>query len=280
MSQDNTSKEDIGRRSALRKIGVASGFALGGIAGTSPVQAASPTVFEADTSGIAGLDSASIVIEEQSDSSRMTHQYSWDPEVVQEFDAPTGASVRLDVPGHNPKDSEQATASLDAESLQNATAVVEPAANPGTARTTDGQSTSDVTADDWNTIPYVETKSLLCGVLAESELPIDSQYFSGAGTVYVDYDFTTANYDETCEDEWYVPGAFNTEWFTDDSTSNKDGSDITAEANYRNEDFPLSDTVYADHTFDVSPSSHDMSYNHYGDLSYIALEGKSSTGYR
>lgn len=280
MSRDNTSKEGIGRRSALRKIGVASGFALGGIAGTAPVQATSPKVFEADTSDIAGLDSASVTVEEQSGSGRMTHQYSWDPEVVHEFDAPTGASVHLDIPGYSATDTEQATPSLDEESLENATAVVEPATNPGAARASGEESTSDVTADDWNTIPYVETKSLLCGVLAESELLIDSQYFSGAGTVYVDHDFETNNYDETCEDEWYVPGQFNTEWFTDGSTSNRDGSEITAEANYRNEDFPLSDTVYADHTFDVSPDSHDMAYNHHGDLSYIALEGKSSTGHR
>ena len=280
MSRDNISKEGIGRRSALRKIGVVSGLTFGGLAGTAPVQATSPTVFEADTSGIAGLDSASIVVEEQSGSSRMTHQYSWDPEVVHELETPTGASVRLDVPGHSTTDTQQATAGIDATSLENATAVVEPT-NAGTARATGEQATtSDVTVDNWNTIPYVETKSLLCGVLAESELPIDSQYFSGAGTVYVDYDLRTQDFDATCDDEWYVPGEFNTEWYTDGSTSDKDGSHITAAANYHNDDFPHSGTVYADHTFDVSPTSHDMAYNHYGDLAYIALEGKSSTGYR
>jgi hypothetical protein len=145
-----------------------------------------------------------------------------------------------------------------------------------------------VTTSSWDRIPYVETKSLLCGVLAETELAIDSAY-TGAGTVYVDYDLSTRDYDATCDDEWYVPDVFNTEWYVPDvfntawytsgSSSNKDGSDITAEANYYTDDFPLSDRVYADHDFDISPSSHSMSYNHYGDLSYIALEGKSNTGY-
>lgn len=273
MSNDDSSTRRIGRRTILRRSGVL-GAGLVGISGVGATQDGQARTYEADTSGVTGLDTASITVTSSSEGDRVGYEYSWDPEVVQDVRNQPAASLELDLPGQRTRQLQPTDVSAASmEPLSGARAVAETASQSAGSGAGQRRVT---TAQHWDMVPFVESNSLLCGTLAETFLGVVTDESGGH---FDESRFDYEAYDDECRDEWYVPGSFDTHWFVKNTAKNHSSDEIAASARFYNDDFPLSDRVYVVHYFNLTESSHDFGYFHYGDLSYILLEAKSRTGY-
>lgn len=272
MTDERSTRCRIGRRTALRRVAALSTAALG----TAAVGAAAePTTltFEADASRIDGLASAAIHVDVADDATHVRHEYDWDREVLRELDRLQCAAMHLDLP--TDLGSADPAEIVERTELEDATAVLE---DPSGVSVPDGDRTTD--EDGWDVIPYVETNSLMCGTLAESNLRIRHTPESPGRAEYDAANLEAITHDYACEDEWYVSEEFDTVWHEDGRELQRRPESIDATATYYNDDFPCSDRVWADHCFEITPEHHHMRYEHSGDRSRLLLEARSETGYR
>lgn len=278
----------VDRRTFLRGASAVSAAVLG-TTGTGTAAGQSTLAFEADPDDVAGLESAAVRVRTGSDRDRVRHEFAWDPETLADADTAPSASLHLELPDlglggllADPTDL------LDVETIARATAVVEEPSSATAGSTLPGIDSAASIGDsaastgdgDWSLVPYVESTSPLCGTLAETNLRISHTSPSSTDVAYDATDLDTNTYDDTCEDEWYVPREFNTTWYEDASSLDRQPQSVGASTTYYNDDFPESDRVWADHDFEITPSRHEVAYEHSGDTSRLLLEVKSETGYR
>lgn len=278
----------VDRRTFLRGASAVSAAVLG-TAGTGTAAGQSTLAFEADPSAVPGLESAAVRVRTGSDRDRVRHEFAWNPETLADADRAPSASLHLELPDlglggllTDPTDL------LDAEAIAGATAVVEEPSSATAGSTlagidgdaSMGNGEASTGASDWDLVPYAESTSPLCGTLAETNLRISRTPSSSTDVAYDATDLDTNTYDDTCQDEWYVPREFNTTWHEDASGLDRQPRTVGASATYYNDDFPESDRVWADHDFEITPSRHEVAYEHSGDTSRLLLEIKSETGYR
>lgn len=269
MSNNNSPSNRMDRRTLLRRASVGTALVLGtSAAGVASASESDTVTFDADTSAVESLEEAFIEVEKTGDQGVVTHHYSYDLDALDAAELP-GASLQLELPDDT-RDGALETHSerpVDPGTLEDASVVVETV-----DREPKSPSSGELTthSSHWDWIAWAETNSLVCGTLAESEVPYgvsDANNFTGA-------DISADGLESDCP--VYVP--VSTEWHLDSTDIDLGMTELDAEAQFYNNDFPDLGSVDSDHIYEIeSTGSHDIEVVNSGAWSSTLLEVESNT---